>query len=656
MTELAIRALSKRFGNTVAVNTLDLEIGDHELISLLGPSGCGKTTTLRCIAGFEIPTSGQILFDRTDVVALEPDKRNIGMVFQNYALFPHMTVDQNLAFGLEMRRTPAAEIKQRIAQVLETVQLGGLGERYPRQLSGGQQQRVALARALVIEPSILLLDEPLANLDAKLREEMRFFIRNLQKRVGITTVYVTHDQAEAMVISDRIVVMFDGRIHQVGNPQEIYTRPASREVADFIGLSNFIKATVHGPHSDGHYLLDSALGQLCCAYDDQLAEGESVTVIARPEAIELSTTAPNDNNQPTHNSFPGKVSERFFLGNFSGYRIACADNQLIQVQAQPWTEIAVGQDTWCSFDADKAWLIRGPNRLMTASKPAQSKKSFRFALLLPTMGLFTAFLLLPYLNMIVMSLRNPSTRQVFAPGFTLNNYLEALFDEDWYYLEILFDTMVFGIVTTAICLLIAYPVAYHLARTQSRFKGLLYAFVLSPLLVGVVVRCYGWIIILANQDGLINTTLRNNGLIETYIPLMYNHLGVGIGLVHIFLPFMILPLLGAIQSIDPALEEAARSLGASRLKVMRRIVFPLSLPGVQAGTVLVFVLTISSYVIPILLGGMNVMIMPTLVVQQLLDAMLWPFGAALAFILSIAGALVVYFYFKFTARFMKGIS
>ena len=209
MTKLTIEGLSKRFGEVVAVDKLDLEIEDGELISLLGPSGCGKTTTLRCIAGFETPTAGRILFDGTEVTGLEPERRNIGMVFQNYALFPHMTVTENLAFGLEMRKLAKREIGQRIDRVLETVQLTGYGDRYPRQLSGGQQQRVALARALVIEPSILLLDEPLANLDAKLRQEVRFFIRSLQKSVGITTVYVTHDQAESMVISDRIVVMFD---------------------------------------------------------------------------------------------------------------------------------------------------------------------------------------------------------------------------------------------------------------------------------------------------------------------------------------------------------------------------------------------------------------------------------------------------------------
>ena len=276
-------------------------------------------------------------------------------------------------------------------------------------------------------------------------------------------------------------------------------------------------------------------------------------------------------------------------------------------------------------------------------------------LVAPTLALLVLFLLLPYLNMVVMSLRTPSTRQVFAPGFTADNYLNALLDPDFYYLRILWDTMTLGVMTTAICLLLGYPVAYHLARSRSRFKGILYACVLSPLLVGVVVRCYGWIIILANNEGLINNTLRQMGLVETYLPLMYNTFGVSVGLVHIFLPFMILPLLGAIQSIDPALEEAARSLGASRLRTMARVVFPLSMPGVQAGTVLVFVLTISSYVIPILLGGFKVMIMSTLVVQQLLDAMLWPFGAALAFLLSITGGVVVYLYLKITAHLMRGM-
>ena len=274
-------------------------------------------------------------------------------------------------------------------------------------------------------------------------------------------------------------------------------------------------------------------------------------------------------------------------------------------------------------------------------------------LLLPALALLVAFFLGPSVNMLVMSFRVPSTSQPYAPGFTVGNYVGAL--TDVYYLEILWDTMVFGALTTLACLVIAYPVAYHLARSRSRYKGLLYACVLSPLLVGVVIRCYGWIILLAN-NGLINDSLKRAGLVGTFLPLMYNEFGVAVGLIHVFLPFMILPVLGSIQSIDPALEEAAQSLGASRLKTMWRVVIPLSLPGIQAGTILVFVLTVSSYVIPILLGGYKVMLMSTLVVQQLLDAFLWPFGAALALILSVAGALAIYLYLRFTGRLIRGIA
>ena len=220
MTRLTLASLQKHYGAIAAVKGIDLDVAEGELVSLLGPSGCGKTTTLRCVAGFELPTGGLISFDSADVTMLPPERRDIGMVFQNYALFPHMDVRENLRFGLQMRKVPSAEVERRVDAVLAMVQLGGMGDRYPRQLSGGQQQRVALARALVIEPKLLLLDEPLANLDAKLRDEMRFFIRSLQKRVGITTLYVTHDQAEAMVMSDRIVVMFDGRITAELDPSE----------------------------------------------------------------------------------------------------------------------------------------------------------------------------------------------------------------------------------------------------------------------------------------------------------------------------------------------------------------------------------------------------------------------------------------------------
>ena len=354
MTKVTISRLTKRFGTAIAVDDLSIEIGEGELVSLLGPSGCGKTTTLRSIAGFVEPDVGQILFDGVDITSLPPERRNIGMVFQNYALFPHMTVRQNLSFGLEMRRVARNEMAERIDAVLDIVQLAGLEDRYPRELSGGQQQRVALARGLVIEPAVLLLDEPLANLDAKLREEMRFFIRSLQKRVGITTVYVTHDQAEAMVISDRIVVMFDGRIRQIGDATNIYARPVSREVADFIGLSNFIDGRVKARSEDGYYLVETPLGEIRCRSELTLAAGDAALVMVRPESVRLSREPPDN---PDLNGITGRVRDRFYLGNIAGYRVLCGDGTVLQVQEAPWHAGAVGDTVWCLFKSELAWII-----------------------------------------------------------------------------------------------------------------------------------------------------------------------------------------------------------------------------------------------------------------------------------------------------------
>ena len=272
-------------------------------------------------------------------------------------------------------------------------------------------------------------------------------------------------------------------------------------------------------------------------------------------------------------------------------------------------------------------------------------------LVVPALALVILFLAIPYLNIVVMSVRTPSTTAPYAPGFTLGSYIKALTDP--LYLSVLWRTLRLSVLVTVLCLAIGYPVAYHLARTRSRMRGLLFACILSPLMVGVVIRCYGWIILLSN-NGLINATLRQWGLTAHPVPLMYNELGVVIGLVHIYLPFMILPLLGAVQGINPALEEAARSLGAPRLRTMRRVVLPLSMPGIQSGTVLVFVLSASSYVTPILLGGSRVQLMAPMVVQQLADAFLWPFGAALAIVLAITGGLSVLVWLRITQRLIRG--
>ena len=246
MADLSLNGLSKHYGDFYAVREVSLTIADGEFLVLLGPSGCGKTTTLRMVAGFIEPSAGHVRLAGQDVTLLPPWKRNAGMVFQSYALFPHMTVAQNVAFGLEMRKLPRADIERRVEEALALVRLGGYGGRLPRQLSGGQQQRVALARALAIRPDVLLLDEPLCNLDAKLRQEVRVEIRELQRQLGLTTVMVTHDQEEALTMADRLVVMNEGSVRQVGSQRDLYERPADRFVAGFVGRSTFLAGTHRG--------------------------------------------------------------------------------------------------------------------------------------------------------------------------------------------------------------------------------------------------------------------------------------------------------------------------------------------------------------------------------------------------------------------------
>ena len=348
MTDVSLRSLTKTFGGPPAVDQVSLDIRDGEFVSLLGPSGCGKTTTLKLVAGFEMADSGSIEFDGEDVSQLPAEKRDIGMVFQNYALFPHLTVAQNLAFGLEMRNTPRSEIARRVSQAMDTVQLVGLGERYPRQLSGGQQQRVALARALVIEPRILLLDEPLANLDARLRDEMRDFIRELQRRVGITTIYVTHDQAEALTMSDRVVVMFAGKVAQAGVPRDIYERPVSRAVAEFVGRVNLLPATVLETDNDT-CRVQTFLGQVVVHQAASAAVGQSVDVALRPESISLLAA--------TDSVGVAKVISASYGGGLIDYRVEVAPGQTLHVQAFPATRFAVGDAVRLEIRPESYWLL-----------------------------------------------------------------------------------------------------------------------------------------------------------------------------------------------------------------------------------------------------------------------------------------------------------
>ena len=354
MASLRLERLAKRFGEVPAVEDLSLEVRDGELVSLLGPSGSGKTTTLRLIAGYEAPGGGEIYLEDRPIGQLPPERRNVGMVFQNYALFPHLSVFDNVAFGLRMRRIPPDELRGRVEEALALVRLEGLAERYPRQLSGGQQQRVALARAIVFRPALLLLDEPLSALDRKLRAQMQLELRQLQRQTGLTTLYVTHDQEEALALSDRIAVMSGGRLQQYGTPREIYERPANAFIVDFIGVANLLEVELI-PNGPAGPL--ARIGGLTFPF---APSGEpprlgSARLAIRPEQVQLSrASAPG--------AVPGRVTSSVYLGTtthvyvtLEGGPALVAFVQNTRPEMEPFTP-----DTrlWVSWDPASLRVVR----------------------------------------------------------------------------------------------------------------------------------------------------------------------------------------------------------------------------------------------------------------------------------------------------------
>ena len=328
-------------GEVTAVNGISLEVEQGELVTLLGPSGCGKTTTLRIIAGFEFPTKGSISLDGEQINDLPPNKRQMSMVFQSYAIFPHLNVFENIAYGLNVQRLSRTEINQRMQRVLDLVQLTGFENRAPNQLSGGQQQRVALARALVMEPKVLLMDEPLSNLDAKLREQMRSEIRRIQRELGITSVYVTHDQIEAMTLSDRVVVMNQGVIEQVGTPSEVYRYPRTHFIADFIGRANFVPGRVLSVDSEG-LLVEAFDRQLkLTSVQGAYTAGSLVTLVVRPEMIHI---------KPQVDGFNGIIRHAAYLGSTIDYEIEIGGQKVTVVENDPRRLEVVPEGTQVGLD------------------------------------------------------------------------------------------------------------------------------------------------------------------------------------------------------------------------------------------------------------------------------------------------------------------
>ena len=347
-SRLSLSGLSCVYGKVAAVDKLSMDISPGEFISLLGPSGCGKTTTLRMIAGFVRPTGGTIAMDGETISStdgsLPPEKRQMSMIFQSYAIWPNMTVAENVAFGLKLRRIDRASIRTKVQAMLDTVRLGALADRYPAELSGGQQQRVALARAMVIEPRVLLLDEPLSNLDANLREEMRFEIRRLHDAFHFTTVYVTHDQGEAMVTSDRIAVMNLGRLEQIDAPHALYTRPKTRFVAGFIGRTNFLEGWIAGDRiAFDHFDLPRGVFQA-----EELGKSGAVVFSVRPHCISLHREAGASDQ---HIAVQARLVQRAYLGEYWDYVVSPLGSDVrLKVAATPSQVFDVGDTLWLKFD------------------------------------------------------------------------------------------------------------------------------------------------------------------------------------------------------------------------------------------------------------------------------------------------------------------
>ncbi len=350
-----IEGLSKHFGPTVALDNLTLDIAQGEFVTFLGPSGCGKSTTLRILGGFERPTTGRVILDGEDVTNQPPEKRHVNMVFQDYALFPHMTVAQNISFGLELKGMSKAEIKRRSDEIMSFLELDAFGDRYPVQLSGGQRQRVALARALAPDPALLLLDEPLGALDAKLRGQVQQELKSIQRRTHKTFFFVTHDQEEALTMSDRIVVMNQGRVEQDGTPEELYFRPASRFVAEFIGETNLLSGQMRGTEGD-KVVMDWHGATLMGKAPDKLpGEGQQITASVRLEKLDFHAERPQ-----TGNAVQGRVVGKTFLGSRMAMEIAVGDggDALLKAYVDAETGQSVGNDpVWIGWDADNMAVL-----------------------------------------------------------------------------------------------------------------------------------------------------------------------------------------------------------------------------------------------------------------------------------------------------------
>lgn len=581
---LEIRNLTKSYDGQHAVDDVSLTIYKGEIFALLGASGCGKSTLLRMLAGFEQPSAGQIMLDGVDLSQVPPYLRPINMMFQSYALFPHMTVEQNIAFGLKQDKLPKAEIASRVNEMLGLVHMQEFAKRKPHQLSGGQRQRVALARSLAKRPKLLLLDEPMGALDKKLRDRMQLEVVDILERVGVTCVMVTHDQEEAMTMAGRIAIMNRGKFVQIGEPEEIYEHPTTRYSAEFIGSVNVFEGVLKERQEDGLVLYSPGLVHpLKVDADASVVDNVPVHVALRPEKIMLCEEPP-------------------------------ANGCNFAAQPKPF----------------KLWLSQ-----------LQMKHGRKLVIALPYIWLILLFLL-PFLIVFKISLAEmaraipPYTELMeWADGqlsITLNlgNFLQLT--DDPLYFDAYLQSLQVAAISTICCLLIGYPLAWAVAHSKPSTRNILLLLVILPSWTSFLIRVYAWMGILKN-NGVLNNFLLWLGIIDQPLTILHTNFAVYIGIVYAYVPFMVLPIYTALIRIDYSLVEAALDLGARPLKTFFTVIVPLTKGGIIAGSMLVFIPAVGEFVIPELLGGPDSIMIGRVLWQEFFNNRDWPVASAVAIVM-----------------------
>ena len=644
---LEIQNVTKTFrGGVRAVDDVTLAVEEGEFLTILGPSGCGKTTTLRMVGGFEFPDAGRVVLDGRDVTDLPPYRRPVNMMFQDFALFPHLTVAQNIGYGLTIAGMKRREAAREVEEALHTIELLDKADRRPAELSIGQKQRVALARALIRRPKILLLDEPLSALDAKLRESMQVELKRLHDQIGLTFIMVTHDQTEALVMSDRIVVMDAGRIVQAGSPTDLYDRPETPYVANFLGTSNMVAGVVTGM-SDGTLQVSCGTADIRVALQGAApAVGARVTLSIRPEKVALG----DGRALPAgFNSLSGQLRDVFFHGDSVRLAIDIGAERLLIVHRQLETGLhqmplpPVGGTVSLSLRPGERDPLHRPRRRVGGS-PCMNyvrRRRLEFAALVSAPLIWwVVVLLVPYVIMMMISFYR--TQFPFhVPDFQVANYLKIFAESQ--YVTILLRSLKISIFVSIVTFALAYPLTYFLVfkLRSPRLRTIIYVATIVPLWVSYLLRVYTWKIVLGTE-GILNTFLIWIGVVDEPIGvLLYNQYAMVITMAYIFTPFMVMPLFATLEKIPRSLIEGSKDLGVGSLGTFLRITLPLSVPGILVGFTFTFCFSFGDFISPRLVGGPYSNMISNVISTQFGQAMDWPFGSALSMIMLIIVLAVI---------------